>query len=103
MNYLLTQEEYDALKAESAGRHAATIDKLVGLCQLVVARTPRLTDAGYVKVFRRKEVVLPGPGDLMDTGRPHGCIWVDGVGPGPMYCDRCPVQNVCPQQKNWSK
>lgn len=81
MQYLLTQEEYDALRKAGEEEKKRLHDTLQDLCTLVADHMP-------VEGYPRE-------------GKPWGCIrtvkheW---------YCDQCPVRNACPNEwKEWSK
>ena len=81
MQYLLTPEEYEALKNAGANEKTRLEAVLQDLCTKVADHMPV---AGYPR-----------------EGKPWGCIktvkheW---------YCDQCPVRQVCPNQwKEWSK
>jgi hypothetical protein len=85
MQYILTQEEYDALRTEQALNLEIKRDQLQKLCT-------RIADNMPVSV------------KWLDNGRnpqPWGCILsVDHE----HYCDHCPVQDICPSDRmEWSK
>lgn len=86
MQYILTQQEYEVLKREERLRTEAQIADLQKLCTLAAQHIPIVVEWWADK-----------------TPRPWGCI----LGPreqDPMYCDRCPAQEVCPHPgKEWSK
>jgi hypothetical protein len=78
MQYILSQQEYDALHREKTLRTAMQREELQALCTLAAQHIP---------------VVLEWSKDK--TPRPWGCI----LGPReqhPGYCDCCPVQELCP-------
>lgn len=87
MQYLLTQQEYDALQREKRLRTEAQTAELQKLCTLAAQHVP---------------VVVRWSSDK--TPRPWGCILdADGT-KNPGYCDLCPAQDVCPcERKEWSK
>ena len=86
MQYLLTQQEYEALHREKQLRTAVQTAELQALCTLAAQHIPIV-----VKWMTDK------------TPRPWGCI----LGPNeqdPKYCDCCPAREVCPHdRKEWSK
>lgn len=86
MQYLLTQQEYDALYREKRLRTDGEKAKLQELCTLAALHIPVVVEWRHDK-----------------TPRPWGCI----LGPreqDPGYCDKCPAQDVCPHDgKEWSK
>lgn len=84
MQYVLTQEEYDALRAKQALDLGMKKDQLQKLCT-------RIADDMPVSV------------KWIDNGNPHpwGCILTTKY---EHYCDDCPVQEICPNEdKEWSK
>lgn len=79
MQYLLSQEEFDELKAKAAILDTQTVAKIQSLCTKVAENMP--VDVG---------------GKL----KPWGCILPGKSG----VCDGCPVQEECPYPyKRWSK
>ena len=86
MQYLLTQQEYEALHREKKLRTDGEKAKLQALCTLAAKHIPAFTPAW--------------PADAKPT--PWGCI----LDPGSRmeYCDDCPARDVCPNEhKEWSK
>lgn len=84
MQYILTQEEYDAMRAKQ--KLALDLDKqnLQALCTKIADEMP---------------VVWRGWSDAQ--AKPWGCILSKSRD---WYCDSCPVQKICPEQfKEWSK
>ena len=82
MQFLLTEEEYEALlKRATAGDKAPKPEHLQQLCTVVANHVP--VQAGLMK------------------GKPWGCIiTVKDL----TYCDECPAQGLCPYPyKRWSK
>lgn len=89
MQYLLNEEEMADIRRDREalrllpGRQGlvAHLDGLKAACQQVATTmTPQWSD------------------------RPHGCIHVsDEDGRRAWYCDKCPVREICPQPKEWSK
>ncbi len=78
MQYLLTQQEYEALHREKKLRTDDQTAELQKLCTLAAQHIP---------------IVVEWSSDK--TPRPWGCI----LGPrdqNPAYCDRCPAREVCP-------
>jgi hypothetical protein len=86
MQYLLTQQEYEALHREKRLRTDGQTAELQKLCTLAAQHIP---------------IVVEWSSDK--TPQPWGCI----LGPReqhPGYCDKCPAQKVCPHEgKEWSK
>lgn len=86
MQYILTQQELDALRSEEKQRTDTRAQELQALCTLAAQHIPVVVEWS----------VNPTP-------RPWGCI----LGPreqNPGYCDRCPARKVCPHPgKEWSK
>lgn len=81
MQYLLTEAEYDAMKAAAARHQAKANEELQQFCRRVANELP-------VKFRGRPEA------------KPWGCI----IDNGDWYCDECPAQEVCPYpHKEWSK
>lgn len=79
MQYLLSQEEFDELKAKAAILDTQTVATIQALCTKVAENMP--VDVG---------------GKL----KPWGCILPRRSG----VCDGCPVQEECPYPyKRWSK
>lgn len=86
MQYLLTQQEYEALHRERKLRTDGQTAELQALCTLAAQHIPIVREWSSDK-----------------TPRPWGCI----LGPDeqdPGYCDRCPAREVCPHPgKEFSK
>lgn len=84
MQYLLSQEEMDALKVRAMrGDEAPTKDQLQKLCTLVADHAP--AHRGWYE----------------KNTSPWGCILTEE---GHHYCDDCPASGVCPHPyKKWSK
>ena len=79
--YLLTQEEYDALVCADERAKKAVRETLISLCRDVCNHKPQVDWRG-------------------DIPQPWGCIQ-DHEG---WYCDQCPVQAACPfTGKRYSK
>lgn len=82
MQYILSQEEYDALKAKQ--KHELSLERknLQELCTKIANE-------------------MPVDRDWSEDKEPWGCILTEeGVG----YCDDCPVQTICPYSyKEYSK
>lgn len=93
MRYLLDEEEMAAIRAERENMRKLPggsdhLEALKNVCQMV-ATTMIPTDRTAF---------------IGRTGRdkPYGCIHVnrhESYG----YCDRCPVQGICPQPQEFSK
>lgn len=84
MQYILTQEEYDALSAKQKLDIGMQRSKLQKLCTKVADTMP-------VSV------------KWINEGKPEpwGCIITTNF---EHYCDECPVQEICPHEhKEWSK
>lgn len=86
MQYLLTEQEYNALRAEQRLQIKANQEELQALCTQAAMHIPIVPDWSDDK-----------------TPRPWGCI----LGPReqhPGYCDDCPARKVCPYpSKEWSQ
>lgn len=101
MQYLLTEEEMQAIRDERAsleripcGRrdlHLAleNVCKMVATTMIPTARTAFQTEA-------------LASGNPPAPKQPYGCIHVDRMN-SYEYCDRCPVQGICPMPKEYSK
>jgi len=83
MQYVLTEEEYDALQNAVKHEKQRLQDTLENLCTRVADHEP--VDWGW------------GDGE---PPKPWGCVYTSD---GEWYCDSCPVQKVCPRPKHWSK
>lgn len=82
MKYILSQEEYDELVNQAANREKELQSTLQALCTRVANSEP-VKEGWY-------------------EGKIWGCILTKTNDFG--YCDRCPVQDVCPYEwKAWSK
>lgn len=88
MQYILTQEEFDALQARALAKQIV-IDRLQTACTLVADHMP-------IKAPWAPASTDPKPwGCILSQTSPTKDEW---------YCDHCPVRNICPQpNKNWSK
>lgn len=85
MQYVLTQEELDALRGAAAKVQLEERDKVQKLCTLVAEHMP-----------------VPMPWSPESPPRPMGCILLRSHQSG--YCDNCPVKADCPHpHKKWSK
>lgn len=83
MQYILTQQEYDALKAEQATSLRASKEELQKLATAAALHIPVSWGADV-------------------PAAPWGCILVKDRDPG--YCDECPAQRICPHPgKEWSQ
>lgn len=83
MQYILTEEEYKRLKdlAEYEKRRNAKV--INELCIMVADHMP----------------ITEWPGTKKDP-KPWGCV---NSREGEWYCDDCPVQHLCLENKIWSK
>ena len=88
MQYLLTQEEYDALRACREHEIKLSRAKLQKLCTKIADTMP-----------------VKRSWDPKAEPSPWGCILTaEKNGEGEHYCDNCPVQEICPElHKEWSK
>lgn len=88
MQYLLDEREMAAVRADREGE-AKLPGRSIGAClQLLGDECKRIATT-----------VIP---DIEGRSTPYGCIHVDrrsSYG----YCDRCPVQKICPLPKDFSK
>lgn len=85
MQYILTEGEYAELCGRADHERAALQETLLDLCTKVANYMP--IDFGWGEPGRR----------------PWGCIRTAGNKYG-VYCDECPVRDVCPNpDKRWSK
>lgn len=82
MQYILTQEEYDALlKKVDDAKHVPSIKELQKFATMIANEVP--VKSGWAK------------------GKPWGCIKTVEY---EHYCDECPAQTICPNKyKSWSK
>jgi hypothetical protein len=87
MQYILTQEEYDALKKQQTWQFNINAKKLQELCTKIADEMP--VNWGW-----------NGP-----DPKPWGCIITqEAENPyNEWYCDECPVRTICPGSKNYSK
>ena len=86
MQYLLTQEEYDALRARQQHEIELSTKKLQTLCT-------KIADTMPVKWGWSKD----------EEAKPWGCVLTAAKNNEEWYCDSCPVQDICPADKEWSK
>lgn len=86
MQYLLTEQEFRALKDEQQRRIEADEEQLQAFCTLAAMHIPVIREWSHDK-----------------RPRPWGCI----LGPQeqrPCYCDDCPSAAFCPYpHKEWSQ
>lgn len=82
MQYLLSEEEYDALlKLRKEQKQLPSIENLQKFCTFVADHMP--VQSGWYK------------------GKPWGCIITRKE---EWYCDDCPAEKICPYNgKEWSK
>ena len=87
MQYILTQEEYDALRAKQKHDISMSRSKLQRLCT-------RIADEMPVKWGWSKD----------EEAKPWGCLLTRAKEGEEWYCDSCPVQEICPSdQMEYSK
>lgn len=87
MQYILTQEEYDKLRKEQRQRIDLQNKKLQALCTKIANEMPVVWGWG----------VQPDP-------KPWGCVITAEEQHEEWYCDKCPVQEICPHEgKEYSK
>lgn len=85
MKYLLDQEEYDALLRKAELKGLALKKTIQDLCIKVAVHMPIIRDWDKDR----------------NPPEPSGCVIEN---PKQIYCDDCPVSNVCPREhKEWSK
>lgn len=85
MQYILSQEELDALKWAAEKAEFDVRVRVQRLCTLVAQHMP-----------------VPMPWSPESPPRPMGCILTRAHQSG--YCDNCPVKDDCPHpHKKWSK
>lgn len=83
MQYILSQEEYDALIEEKENHIQMSNAQLQKLCTKIADEMPVKWGWGG-----------PDP-------KPWGCLITQD---DEWYCDKCPVQEICPHEwKSWSK
>lgn len=89
MQYILTQEEFDKLKADAARIIGKMADDLQTACTLVADHMP-------IKAPWAPASTDPKPwGCILSQTSPTKDEW---------YCDHCPVRNICPHpNKNLTK
>ena len=81
MQYILTEQEYNDLKAKQKLSLNLQTDKLQAVCTKIANEYP-------IKFWGREEA------------SPWGCVFTETD----WYCDQCPVQEICPNEfKEWSK
>lgn len=83
MQYILSEEEYAALKRQQQHSIELSQKKLAALCTKIANEMP--VNWGW-----------NGP-----DPKPWGCIHTQED--GNWYCDLCPVRDICPQSKEYSK
>jgi hypothetical protein len=88
MQYILTEAEYNALKAKQEIDVALSTKQLQKLCTKIANEMP-------VKFWGRKEATPWGCRiTLQESDENSSEEW---------YCDECPVTSICPAPKYWSK
>lgn len=95
MQYVLSQAEYDELKAKKTVDFKMKTDKLQKLCTKIADTMP--VKWGWGPPYHD----VDGISVSQDIPKPWGCVlsthreW---------YCDTCPVTEICPYpDKHWSK
>jgi hypothetical protein len=83
MQYILSQEEYNALQSKRKEDLRLSQKKLQTLCTKIADTMP----------------VKWGWGQP-DDPKPWGCYLSKDY---EWYCDKCPVTDICPAPKAWSK
>ena len=96
MQYLLSEEEMAAIRSE---REA--------LRQIPVGGRDLIEGLGNVCKMVADTMIVTGATAHQSThslkrNSPYGCIHGDRSDKYG-YCDRCPVQGICPLPKSWSK
>lgn len=87
MQYLLTAEEYTSLTTAKKQAEEKVAADMQTLC---------------TEVANLKPIVRPWTKEGAVT--PWGCILNKAPLSNPVYCDCCPVKDMCPNKcKNWSK
>jgi hypothetical protein len=87
MQYILTEQELQALKREKQGRTDSQNAELLKLCKLAAEHIP-----------------VPRPWTPEKPPAPWGCILTEDRMKNPRYCDCCPARHVCPHEgKEFSK
>lgn len=90
MQYILSQEEYDELKAKKNLDFKMKTKELQKLCTKICDTMP--VNWGW------------GNHDGRTDPKPWGCILSVKDNDYEWYCDTCPVTEICPYpNKNWSK
>ena len=86
MQYLLTEEEFRALKDTKRDRDNKDASEMQAFCTLAAMHIP-----------------IPRPWSDDKTPAPWGCI-LGAPQQNPGYCDECPAQKACPYpHKEWSQ
>jgi hypothetical protein len=83
MQYILTQKEYDDLRAKQEHSIQMSEKKLLTLCRSIANTMP--VKWGWSK---------------NEEAKPWGCH-MDSE--HEWYCDSCPVQDICPGEQHWSQ
>jgi hypothetical protein len=85
MMYILTEEEFAALKKKQTDGLAINVARRQAICTQVAMTMPIL-------------VKWRGP-----IPQPWGCHLDEKQGDSEWPCDECPIQELCPADKVWSK
>ena len=91
MQYILTEDEYEELKSQQKEFNLAKTKRLQKLCT-------KICDTMPVQPRWKKD---PFTGKL-EPPEPWGCI-LSVKDDNEWFCDECPVQEICPGDKNYSK
>jgi hypothetical protein len=83
MMYILTQDEYDALRNDVKVQSLTQIKKMQKLCTQIADTMPVRWTWGDGKI----------------NPRPWGCIITLEKEGEEWYCDECPVQEICPSNR----
>ncbi len=99
MQYLLTEEEMTAIRAERDALrripcNGDLIEGLKNVCQMVATTMIATGRTPFQHPY--------ADGSATENRKPYGCIHVNRA-ESYGYCDRCPVQGICPQPKEYSK
>lgn len=81
MQYLLTQEEYDALHKKQEYQIELSKKKLQALCTKIANEMP-----------------ISRSWDKKAAREPWGCIITRGEEGDEWWCDECPVRQICPYE-----
>lgn len=85
MQYLLSEEEYSNLHKQIIEAKLENTEIINKLCQMVADHMP----------------ITEYPGSKEDP-RPWVCYKTEECNGEEWYCDNCPVQKYCKEEKRWS-